>query len=135
MKKIAVFFGVILLLCLTGRAWFLFTKQHASTAKVKASITVKAEDLYAEYQKNETEANHLFLDKVIEVKGVVADVLVTGNTVSIQLSGSSAGGISCSLFPAKDKSQLPVKGSHLTIKGKCSGYLMDVNLVDCVVVK
>lgn len=134
MKKTYVFFLGVLLLCVAGRVYFLFNKPHSGTANLRASVSIKAEDLYTKYQNNEAEANTLYLDKVIEVKGVISAVSVKGPIVNIQLNASALGGINCNLFPVDSKDrQLPAIGRVLTIKGRCTGFLMDVNLVDCVI--
>lgn len=134
MRKSYVFFLGVILLCIAGRVYFLFNKPHTGTANIRANVSINAEDLYIKYQNNEAKANTLYLDKVLEVKGVVSAVSVKGPIVNIQLNASTAGGINCNLFPVNPKDrQLPAIGSVLTIKGRCTGYLMDVNLVDCVI--
>jgi hypothetical protein len=71
---------------------------------------------------------------VLEVKGTVSAVSVKGPIVNIQLNASKLGGINCNLFPIESNDrQLPAIGRVLTIKGRCTGFLMDVNLVDCVI--
>lgn len=136
MKKSYIFFVGLILLCLAGRVYFLFNKPHSGTAGIRAKVSISAEDLYAKYQNNETAANTLFLDKVLEVKGTVSAVSVKGAIVNIQLNASKPGGINCNLFPINSKDrQLPINGRVITIKGRCTGFLMDVNLVDCVIEK
>jgi hypothetical protein len=134
MKKSYIFFAVLILLCVAGRVYFLFNKPHSGTAGIRAKVSISAADLYAKYQNNETAANTLFLDKVLKVKGTVSSVSVKGSIVNIQLNASAPGGINCNLFPIDSTNRiLPSTGRELTIKGRCTGFLMDVNLVDCVI--
>ena len=76
------------------------------------------------------------MGKVIEVAGIISSVNESGNYVSLNLKAVSEGGINCSLLKkdldAEDKFKT---GDSVVIKGKCTGFLMDVNLVDCVVKK
>lgn len=133
MRNRYIFFLVIVLLCIASRMYFLFNKAHSGTTNIQANVHITAEDLYAKYQNNEASANALFLNKVIEVKGTVSTVMVKGSIVNIQLVASKSGGINCNLFPVSPKDrQLPVNGKAITIKGRCAGFLIDVNLVDCV---
>jgi hypothetical protein len=43
------------------------------------------------------------------------------------------GEISCKMFDNADS--LYKKGEKIIVKGKCAGFLSDVNLVDCATVK
>ena len=45
------------------------------------------------------------------------------------------GGINCQLFAGVKPDPEPKSGDIVTVKGRCTGFLMDVNLVDCVVRK
>jgi len=45
------------------------------------------------------------------------------------------GGISCRFSPADDiKNGKIKKGMKVSVKGKCAGFNMDVNLTDCVLI-
>ena len=59
-----------------------------------------------------------------------------GNYVSLNLKGSADGGVNCSILKKDlDPGDKFNTGDSVTIKGKCTGFLMDVNLVDCVIKK
>jgi len=135
MKKKILIAGIIGLV-LAALGLYYYDRPHADTAGRTVDIAVNAIDLYNQYQKDEAASNKKFLDKIIEVKGTVVEVQQAGNTISIQLDGgSSAGGVNCSIADhnKNNKSQLPLKGDAITIKGRCAGMLMDVSLVDCVI--
>jgi len=137
MQKKTIFF-VGLALCLVGAAswgYYWYQKPRASLANVKADYTLTATDLYNAFAKNEQQANQQYNGKVIAVTGVVAAVQTTDSTESIVLaSDNDMGGINCSLLKsAAKKTPLPVKGQTIQIKGRCTGFLMDVNLVDAVI--
>ena len=131
------FFGIgILLICLAG--WGLYTvyKPHRNVQGEDAVATLTATSLYNEFSKNETQANQKWLGKILEVKGTISSVTDAGNYVSLNLAATADGGVNCSLL----KSDLPSdnkfnKGDSVTVKGKCTGFLMDVNLVDCIIKK
>jgi hypothetical protein len=114
----------------------LFTQRRPSLDDMKADISIESVDLYNQYQQNEATANTKYLDKIIEVKGTVTDIQQTDSTLGIELNGADAGGINCGMADnMHGKELLFKKGDTLTVKGKCSGFLMDVNLVDCIIEK
>lgn len=133
-KKYFLVAGIIWLV-LIGIGLYLYNKPHTSTASERPDVTINAADLYGQYQRDENAANKKFLDKIILVKGKIADIQHGGNSTSVQLEGNAGGGVNCSLSANEKESNLPAKGATVSIKGKCSGLLIDVNLVDCVVVK
>ena len=45
------------------------------------------------------------------------------------------GGINCQLFAGTKVDPEPRSGDAVTVKGRCTGFLMDVNLADCVLFK
>src|SRR5450755_4111229 len=111
-------------------------KPHTNVEGEQAVATLSAPNLYNEFQQAENMANKKWVGKIIEVSGSISSVSESGNYVSINLQASANGGVNCSILKKDlnpdDKFN---KGDSITIKGKCTGFLMDVNLVDCVVKK
>ena len=116
-------------------ALYLYNKPHSDTSAIKPAFSFNAGDLYREYRADETAANKKLVDKVIEVRGMVSDLRQTDSTADVQLdTGDPEGTISCGFLVIGHKQMsLPAKGSSVTIKGRCTGLLADVNLVDCVI--
>ncbi len=112
---------------------FFFKKTRPNLKNIQPALTITAIDFYTTYQQDEIKANAKFLDKVIEVKGVVESTQQTDTTLSIQLKGGETGGINCSIATNREIIKPPLKGAVVIIKGKCSGFLMDINLSDCVI--
>ena len=132
MRKKLLFFIGIVLLCLVGRGFFLYDKPHKDVSDVKADITMRAADLYHEYSADETAANAKFINKTIAVTGVISEVNKANNTCTVLLKDKNeTGGISCNLFTATNT--YVKEGETITIKGRCTGFLMDVALTDCVI--
>ena len=138
MKKRKLFFtvAVLCLLIIAVSAFYWYQKPRASLTNVKPAYSLNAKELYAAFQQDEKKANQQFLEKVIEVTGTVDNVQATDSTVSLLLSGDGMGGINCSMRKsANDPETIPTKGSAVKVKGRCVGFLMDVNLVDAVIEK
>ena len=137
MKKKYVLLVVINVVVLSGVsvALYLYNKPHADVSGMTPELRVSAMDLYKAFQKDETAANRQFGDKVIAVTGAIAAEDVTDSTASLQLTTNDpAGSVNCAFVGGKkEKGSLPARGSVVTVKGRCTGFLQDVNLVDCVV--
>jgi hypothetical protein len=135
MKKRTILWIGILLLLLLAAAWayHLYVKPHRSAAGETADFSVDADSLYSQYQANEQAADRKYLGKVIEVSGKLTEIQRNGNSeVWILSQQPGGGGINCQLFAGTGPDPEPRKGDAVTVKGRCAGFLMDVNLVDCV---
>lgn len=128
---------VIIILCSSIYAWYLFNKPHQGVEKIKPVITTTAANFYHQYSENEGVGDKKFSGKVIELSGIVDDVELSDSSFSVHLAaGNALSGINCSMyFPKKKQIEPPKIGSVILIKGRCAGYLMDVNLVDCIIEK
>jgi hypothetical protein len=117
-----------------GWGFYLYNKPHTGVNNIKPDITIQADDLYKQYNENESAANKKFLNKVIAVMGNVDEIDKTDSTYIILLKkNTDMGGISCNLFNAKNATVQ--RGKTITVKGRCTGFLMDVALTDCVIEK
>lgn len=135
-KKKLVFAGIILcLVVIAATAFYWYQKPRSGLANIKPAYIVSAKDLYNAFQQDEKKANEQFLEKVIQVNGTVDNVQLTDSTISLLLSsGNEMCGVNCSLSKAMNAKQpVPAKGAVINIKGRCVGFLMDVNLVDALI--
>jgi len=133
--KLAIAAGsVIILIICVAVGWYIYNKPHQGVADIKPDVRITAADLYNDFQHDESLANKKYLNKVIEVTGAVSEVQnVNGSQIILISSGGDMGGISCQLANDENNKKVDIKKSAtITVKGKCSGFLMDVNLVDCV---
>jgi hypothetical protein len=136
MLKKRTFFWVgtpLLLVILFAWAWRLYDKPRQSAAGETVSRSIGADSLYRQYQSDEHAADLKYLGKVIEVTGKISEIQHNGaSEIWILSAQSGGGGINCELFPGAKTDPHPKTGDTVTIKGKCTGFLMDVNLADCV---
>lgn len=140
MLKRKTFFWVaipLFLLLLFAWGYHLYNKPHRSAAGEDVLLSIDADSLYQQYQRDEHGADQKYLGKVIEVEGKIADIQHNGQSeIWILAAQDGGGGINCQLFPGdKDSSWSARPGDRVKIKGRCTGFLMDVNLADCVVNK
>jgi DNA/RNA endonuclease YhcR with UshA esterase domain len=135
-KKTIFFVGIILCLLAAGIAYYLYQKPRTSLANVSADYALQASDLFNQFQQNEAGANKEYLNKIISVKGAVQSVQQSGgNTVIVLDAGPTTGGINCSMVKASSDATSFKAGDSIQIKGRCTGFLMDVNITDAVIEK
>ena len=136
MKKSKKIIGLALaVLTVAGLyAWKEYTRGHTATASIEPADQKVARELVAAFEADEDNANKLYNDKVILVKGKVQKVAVEDNMISISLSGDSPlSGVLCQFEKTELENLHEIKaGDTVAIKGICTGYLMDVILVRCV---
>lgn len=137
MRKKTIFFaGIIVCLLILAAAFYMYQKPRAGLLNTKPDYTMAAQELYTAFAQNEQKANRQFIEKVILVKGTVDNVQASDSAINIQLSaGDETGGVNCSVSKNNNAAVLPQKGTVIQVKGRCVGFLMDVNLVDAVIEK
>lgn len=133
-KQIILSLALLCLLITAVYAFYQYSRPHASAADKKTEIVLTADSLYAAFINDEAIANKKYVNKILEVKGVVLDVTVSGQKPVVFLNTNGGGGINCTMAMDSAKVFSAIqKNKETVIKGKCSGFLMDVNLVDCVI--
>lgn len=137
MKRVAIVGAIILLLVISFTAYYQYNIPRKDILTQHTDVTIKASQLYQHYYEHEQEANQKYLDKVIEVKGRVSKVQSNNGLIVLLLNaGDGMGGINCSM---KESNSINVMqellNKEVLVKGKCTGFLMDVNLVDCIIIQ
>lgn len=118
--------------------WSEFNRKAADPADVVAQLSVDANALLSAYEANEEAANAQYTGKSIEVTGAVREVKKNDDgTVEIILNTESdLSAISCSCSGDNAKLAETLKtGDAATVRGTCTGYLSDVVLTPCAVIK
>jgi len=114
--------------------FYQYSRPHASVQDKQTAFTITADSLFAAFSANEPVASKTFMNKVLEVKGIVQDLTTSDRQPILLLQTQGTGLVNCLM--AVDSATIfstIKKNSTVIIKGKCSGFLMDVNLVDCVI--
>ncbi|MGN6493287.1 MAG: OB-fold protein [Agriterribacter sp.] len=133
-KKLMIFLAVIAIALLTALYWY--NKPRQGVAHKRADIRIGAGELVAAYNSDEQAADKKFLNAVVEVKGIIEEVQVSSHDAIVILSMQpTGGGVSCRFSPASKLDAAKFKnGMEVMIKGRCAGFNMDVNLVDCEII-
>jgi hypothetical protein len=114
---------------------YMYTKQHKDLLKTEPDYIITSTDLLKEFENNESAAIIKFTGKIIEVNGIIASVTAgEANALSISLeTGSGISSVLCT-FPSVSDRSLFKPGKKVTVRGECSGYLMDILMNNCVVI-
>jgi len=132
-KKNSLIVIVIVAVVLIGYALYLWNKPARDVSKERG-IHITAMAIFDSFTHNEQAANTSFLNKAIEVTGTVAEVKKNqaGKTVVYLQSSDPMFGVNCTF---KEDPGLIAKGSTITFKGICTGYLSDVVINEGILVK
>ncbi len=115
-----------------------YNRGPADLSSMRPTARVLADSLVALFETDEPKANALYLGKPIEVSGIIAEITNQQDTVVNVILGSneSLHRVSCLISANHIREVKPFKsGENITLRGICNGYLMDVELNRCVVVK
>ena len=146
MKRKKIIFTIVAIAIICGGLYGFseYNRKVKDLSKVKEQVQVNAEELVAMFLKSETEANALYLGKIVAVKGIVKKVERDdmGYYAVILGEGENKSSVRCSMDSShhQDIADLPA-GSRITIKGSCTGFNedellgSDVILNRCVVHK
>src|SRR5687768_8659015 len=135
LKKSVILLLFLVIVALVG--WLVYTnlynKPHRQLANEEARVSVQASELFNAYTSDETRADSLYLNKVLQVEGVVEKVLNNEQGITLVLEGAELFGVSCALAESEKQKAGQIKvGNTVRLKGLCNGMLMDVVLVKCV---
>lgn len=130
MKKwIKIVLLIVTVFLITGSimVYRIYTKPHRDVS-VEKGVALTAQSLYDAFKTNEAVANTKYLDKTIELTGVVAEVTTNqaGNTVVNFTTTDPQFMINCT-FKVNPGKLTP--GETITFKGICTGYIPDFNVV------
>ena len=133
-----ILLGVVVLFILAGigSGLYLFTKQHRNIGKAKPDFVIAAVDLQKAFEDNEAAATAKYVKKILEIEGEVESAK-TGekNILSVTIkTGSDMSSVICTFAAETDPAKFTA-GSRVTVRGECSGFLMDVLMNNCVKIK
>jgi len=115
---------------------WMYTRESQDLRKVKPDFILSAEDLVKAFETDETASSSRYTGKIVEVTGTIQSVRPgENNALTISLnSGSILSSVICTLQENPDTSDFRT-GEQITLRGECSGFLMDVLLNNCSVIQ
>jgi hypothetical protein len=135
---IKILLGVVMFIGLAAilAALYMYNLKHTDMAKAKPDFIITATALLKEFEDNEAAASAKYINKIVELTGTVATVKpAENNIVNISLvTESDLSSVICTFAAISDPSSVKT-GDVITLRGECSGFLMDVLLNNCAILK
>jgi len=138
-KNVRILLGILFAGLLIGLSavYYVFNMPRRDLSKEKAIYQMEASQLVADFKKDENGATTKYLDKAISVSGEIKAIRTLDNHSVVFSLEDAMEGVSCTVDSAetvKNKARLEELkvGSKASFKGRCSGMLMDVQLINCV---
>lgn len=112
----------------------LYNKPFIDIKKSNPKIEITAQEILNDYLADERLANEKYVDNLIQIKGEIADISFDKGISIITLKDTRGfSSIICQMLPEANLNVLKLKkGSQVLIKGVCTGYLIDIMMVRCV---
>ena len=108
-----------------------YNKEHINVEKTSAKYTMTSQKLIDDFLMDEEEANKKYVNQIIQVTGTISEI----DKVSITIKDvNSESTVQCNFSDKINNTNLK-QGQKITIKGLCTGYLLDVVLIECVLIK
>lgn len=113
-----------------------YNQPHKDVRRLNPEIEMTSEQLVREFQKDEGAATLVYSEKIIQVNGIISDIkLSNGNSIISIQNNTSEPSVICHMQLEENIKTLKLQeGQQVIIKGKCTGFLLDVILVQCVLI-
>jgi len=134
--KIALFVVFFFAVGIILASLYVFNMKHKDLQKTKPDFVITAVSLQKAFEDEEKAATVKYVNKILEISGTIESVKTgEGNILSVNLkTGSDFSSVICTFPPKTDSAQFKT-GNQITIRGECSGFLMDVLLNNCTVIE
>jgi hypothetical protein len=111
-----------------------YNRSLPDTHYLEPAFRLEASNFIKQFETDESKANAKYADQTISVHGIAHTIETTDTTATVFLNdGYSGTSVVCQFGGESNKETKDLKkGALVTIKGICSGYLMDVVMVRCV---
>lgn len=135
LKKAYALLAVTVLVLISFFIYKTYNKPHVAIEDTKAQISVKASEMIQDFLSDEQSANTKYLEKIIQVEGTVKEIKIKNNGVIVSLgTKDTMESILCHLLVSEtDKTKNLKKGQTISVKGICTGYLLDIILIRSII--
>jgi hypothetical protein len=111
-----------------------YNRSLPDTHYLEPAFRLEASTFIKQFETDESKASARYADQTISVHGVAHAIQTTDTTATVFLNDGYSGSSVVCQFDRESNQEIKdlKKGDPVTIKGICSGYLMDVVMVRCV---
>ena len=117
--------------------YYVFNMPRRNLVNEKPVYLLSAKQLISDFRNDETIATKKYLDQAITVSGEIKSIRNLDNHSLVFSLEDAMEGVSCTVDSAdvliySSKLVHLKTGSKGTFKGRCSGMLMDIQVINCV---
>jgi hypothetical protein len=135
-KKYRFFLAAIFLIAVIGGlyGYHEYNRSLPDTHQLEPDFRLESSAFIKEFETDESKASAKYADKTISVHGVAHTIQTTDTTATVFLNDGYPGTSVVCQFGGENNKEIKglKKGDQVSVKGICSGYLMDVVMVRCV---
>lgn len=139
LKRKYIWLILLIIIIIAGSyAYHEYNRKPADLSDVKSQSNITSDSLVMVFETDEQKANSLYLGKPIDITGLIAEINNQQDTlVNVTLGKKNdMHKVSCLINVNHiNKIKNYKVGDKIMLRGICNGYLMDVELNRCVVVK
>ena len=135
-------FKILVIICVVLAVVLMFAlKQYNKPLRdirnSKPTVILSANQLIDDFEKDEHVATIKYSEKIVQIDGNFFGVsTLDGNTVITIKNNESKSSVICHMLSEENLKALKLKkGQDITVKGNCSGFLLDVMMVRCVLIE
>ena len=135
LKKLLYAILVLVVLVVAG-GLIMYNMPAENVASKSVDYTITATELFTEYEADEKAGNTKYIDKIVQVSGKIEDMETDAKGAKVVLIGGNemGNGVLCTLDKSEESKAAQLKvGDKVSIKGRCTGMLMDVVLNKCTI--
>lgn len=135
--KILLLFLSVLVIVFSISYSYYNKKSKLEIKTAQSDVQISSEKLISSFLENEDAANSMFVEKIIEIEGVIKNITFINDRYSILLNGeSNFSCVMCDMQPSQYSEIEPLKiGQPIVLKGVFKGFLMDAIFLDCIIIK
>lgn len=135
-KKIILLVSFVLVLLFAGLIVLRIFQPVKSLKQAHPDYTLTSNELFKQFNLNEEKANIKYVGKIIRVRGIISEIINNQDqTIILLKTNDNFASISCKLENSEKNAHNLKPEQQIVIKGECSGKLIDVMLINCVLCK
>jgi len=117
--------------------YYVFNMPRRNLSRESAVYSLSAKQLISDFRNDEVIATKKYLDQAIAVTGEIKSIRTLENHSMVFSLADAMEGVSCTVDSTdvvkySSKLTLLAIGSSGSFKGRCSGMLMDIQVINCV---
>ena len=135
--RLILWIFLIGLIAAFGSIYYVFNMPRRNVSVENAVYSLQAKQLISDFRNDEMIATKKYLDQAIAVTGEIKSIRTLDNHSMVFSLEDAMVGVSCTVDSAdvvkyNTKLSQVKPGASLTFKGRYSGMLMDIQVINCV---